>query len=51
MLPGGPTTYWIGAAMVAVPSPLVSPPTLSSCIEVNVIGNAAVPCARKIPAT
>ena len=37
--------------MVAAPSPLVSPPTLSSSTEVNTTGLASVPATTRLPDT
>ena len=39
------------AGELALPSPLVSPPTVSSASEVKVTGLAAVPLTSRVPST
>lgn len=51
-----PLLSWIpdqspGAALVAVPSPFVSPPAPSSRNDVNTTGDPAVPIADNVPST
>ncbi len=43
--------HWPGAGCVAPPSPFESPPTVSSWIDVKVIGSEPAPVADSVPLT